>query len=157
MSTVATQGNAFIITIMKTLLTAAFALLVTSLSVVAGGPEKITDINLALTKAKAENKVLFLQMGRESCENCQALRAMVSKKEVQLPAAKFVYADVNCDDPATMKVFRKKFRVVGSTLPFVVVTAPDGSQIGARSGPGAAADFEKLIHDAAKKLPATKS
>ena len=142
---------------MKTLLAAAFALLFTSLAAVAAGPEKITDINAALEKAKAENKLLFLQMGRDSCENCQALRTMVSKKEVQLPVAKFVYADVNCDDSATMRVFARKFKVIGNTLPFVVVAAPDGTQLGARSGYGTAAEFTKLIHDASKKVAGPKS
>jgi len=64
---------------------------------------------------------------------------------------------VNSDDASTMRVFRYKFKVIGSTLPFVVVAAPDGTQLGARSGYGSAAEFEKLIREASKKAPASKS
>ena len=142
---------------MRTLFAAAFTLLFTSLSLIAGGPETITDIKAALAKAKSENKLLFLQIGRVDCENCQALRSMVAKKQVQLPPTKFVYADVNWDDGATKRVFQYKFKVIGSSLPFVVVAAPDGTQLGARSGAGSAAEFEKLIHEAAKKAPSPKS
>lgn len=142
---------------MKTLLAAAFALLFTGLAAVAAGPEKITDMKAALAKAKTENKLLFLQIGRADCENCEALRTLVAKKKVELPVAKFVYADVNWDDGATKRVFQYKFKVIGSTLPFVVVAAPDGTQLAARSGAGSTAEFEKLIHEAAKKAPAPKS
>ncbi len=142
---------------MKTLLAAAFALLFTGLAAVAAGPEKITDMKAALAKAKTENKLLFLQIGRADCENCEALRTLVAKKKVELPVAKFVYADVNWDDSTTQRLFRHKFKVIGDTLPFVVVAAPDGTQLGAHAGPGTADDFEKLIHDASKKVAGPKS
>ena len=135
---------------MKKLLLTTFSLLAAAAFATAGSKEKITDINAALEKAKSENKVLFLEFGREACSNCQALRAMISKNEVQLPASKYVYADVNCDDPATRQVFKQNFHVVGSTLPFVVVVSPDGKQLAAHAGYGNAADFQKLLHEAAK-------
>ncbi|MDB6116223.1 MAG: Thioredoxin-related protein [Verrucomicrobiaceae bacterium] len=127
------------------------ALCLASLTTIAAGPEKLTDIGAAMTRAKTEHKLLFLQMGREDCENCQALRAMINKKQVQLPASQFVYADVNCDDPATMKVFRRNFKVIGSTLPFVVVASPEGKQLAAKSGSGTTADFTTLINKARQK------
>ncbi|MDB6138718.1 MAG: Thioredoxin-related protein [Verrucomicrobiaceae bacterium] len=140
---------------MKSLLASAAALLFIGMNAVAEGPSKITDINAALTKAKTENKLLFLEFGREDCENCQALRAMLAKKQVQLPASQFIYADVNCDDPSTMKVFRQKFKVVGSTLPFVILASPEGKQLVAKTGPGTAADFSALIDKARQKAGVT--
>lgn len=140
---------------MKSLFATAAAFLFIGLTAMAAGPEKITDISAALSKAKAENKLLFLQMGRDDCENCQALRTMVAKKEVKLPSAQFIYADVNCDDAATMKVFRRNFKVIGNTLPFVVVAAPDGKQLTAKAGPGTAADFGALIEKARQKAGVT--
>lgn len=116
----------------------------------AGGPDKITDINTALDKAKAENKMLFLQYGREACGNCQALKGYIQKRDVRLPESKFVYADVSCDDSATTQAFRARFKVEGSTLPFVVVAAPDGTQLSSRTGYGTARDYEDLIRDAQK-------
>lgn len=112
--------------------------------------DTVTDVNEALQKAKSENKMLFLQYGREACSNCQALRAMVKSGAVQLPKTKFVYADVNCDDAATSKAFRAKFKVSGSTLPFVVVASADGTQLAGRTGYGSAKDFQKLIQEAQK-------
>ncbi len=140
---------------MKHLSPVACALLLTITSAFAGGPEKITDINAALTKAKTENKLLFLEFGRVNCENCQALRAMLGKQQVKLPASQFLYADVNCDDPATKGVFRKKFKVIGNTLPFVVVASPDGHQLAAHSGAGTAAQFNELIEQARQKAGVT--
>jgi thioredoxin-related protein len=113
---------------------------------------KLTDVNEALSKAQSENKMLFLQYGREACGNCQALKAMIKSGKVQLSASKFVYADVNCDDPATRKAFSAKFKVSGSTLPFVVIAAPDGRQLAARSGYGTNVEYTKLIKDAEKAL-----
>jgi len=117
----------------------------------AAGP-KITDVNEALTKAQAENKMVFIQYGREACGNCQALKAMIKSGKVHLSPSQFVYADVNCDDPATKKAFSSKFKVSGNTLPFVVVAAPDGRQLAAHSGYGSDAVFNKLIKDAEKAL-----
>ncbi len=138
--------------LMKTRLITLVVAVLASFTVLVAGPAKITDINVALTTAKAENKLLFLQYGREACGNCQALRALVSTHKLQLSPSKFVYADVNCDDSGTSKIFREKFKVSGNTLPFVVVVAPDGTQLAARTGYGDAPEFTKLIHDAQKAL-----
>ena len=59
---------------MKSLLSSCLVLFATA-AVFAAKP--VTDINAALEKAKAEHKMLFLQFGRENCENCQALKAMI--------------------------------------------------------------------------------
>ena len=121
-------------------------------TVFAAGPAKITDINDSLAKAKQGNKMLFLQLGRENCGNCQALKALIKAGRVKLPATKFVYADANCDDAATMKAFSAKFKVTGNTLPFVVIAAADGTQLAAHSGSGSEADFNKLIREAEKAI-----
>jgi thioredoxin-related protein len=113
---------------------------------------KVTDVNEALSTAQTENKMVFMQYGREACGNCQALKAMIKGGKVRLSPSKFVYADVNCDDPETSKAFSSKFKVSGSTLPFVVIAAPDGRQLAARSGYCSPQDFEKLIKDAEKAL-----
>jgi thioredoxin-related protein len=134
---------------LKSILLPAVALIATA--AFAAAP-KITDVNEALTKAQTDNKMLFMQYGREACGNCQALKAMLKSGKVRLSPSKFVYADVNCDDPATSKAFKEKFKVSGSTLPFVVIAAPDGRQLAARSGYGSDAEFNKLIKDAEKAL-----
>ena len=143
---------------MKTLL-ASFALMFAT-AVFAGGPAKITDLKSALETAQGQGKMLFVQYGREACGNCQALKGMIASREVQLSESKYVYADVNCDDAKTSALFRKQFKVEGSTLPFVVVAASDGTQLAARSGYGSADEYASLLRDAqkaAKKLPAGKT
>lgn len=114
----------------------------------AKGPEAISDLGVALAKAKAEQKMLFVQYGREACGNCQALKKMIAEKDVRLAESKFVYADVNCDDAATSQAFKSKFKVEGKTLPFVVIADPEGKQLAARTGYGSVKEWEELIKDA---------
>ncbi len=143
---------------MKTLL--AYLAMLFATAALAGGPAKITDLKSALETAQGQNKMLFVQYGREACSNCQALKGMISKGDVRLSENKFVYADLNCDDAKTSALFSKQFKVEGSTLPFVVVTAPDGTQLAARSGYGSADDYAGLLRDAqkaAKKLDTGKT
>ncbi|MEI6535485.1 MAG: hypothetical protein WCN98_09115 [Verrucomicrobiaceae bacterium] len=116
----------------------------------AAGPAKITNVSDALAKSKEGNKMLFLQYGRENCGNCQALKALIKGGKIHLSSTKFVYADVNCDDPATRKAFAEKFKVSGNTLPFVVIASADGTQLAARSGYGSEAEYSKFIHEAEK-------
>ncbi len=143
---------------MKTLLTTLAMLFATA--AFAGGPAKTTDLKSALETAQGQGKMLFVQYGREACSNCQALKGMIASREVQLSESKYVYADVNCDDPKTRELFAKQFKVDGSTLPFVVVAAPDGTLLAARTGYGSADAYAGLLRDAqkaAKKLPSGKA
>ena len=70
---------------------------------------------------------------------------------MSLPESKFVYADVNCDDKATMKVFTSKFSVKGNELPFVVVASAEGKQLAGHGGFMSESDFNKMIATANKK------
>lgn len=125
-------------------------LIFTLASAIAGGPEKITDLTTALAQAKEQGKMLFVQYGRDACSNCQALRSYVKEKDLRLSESKYVYADVDCDDAATIRLFRETFKVIGNTLPLVVVASPDGKQLAARSGYGSVRDYEDLLRDAGK-------
>ncbi len=116
----------------------------------AKGPEALTDLNQALEQAKKEKKMLFIQYGREACGNCQALRGYIQSGELRLSKIAFVYVDLNCDDRKIRQQFGQKFKVKGTTLPFVVVASPDGEQLAARSGYGSPDDYEKLIKTAKK-------
>lgn len=121
-------------------------------AVFAAGPDKVTNIKTAMEKAKAENKLLFLQLGREECANCQALKGYIKSRSLRLSESKFVYADVNGDDPATSKIFSDNFKVIGRELPFVVVAGPDGKQLAARAGYGTVKEYEDLLREAQKAL-----
>lgn len=117
----------------------------------AKNPQAETDLDSALQKAKAEGKMLFIQYGREKCGNCQALKALISKNILKLSARKFVYVDLDCDDPKIRKAFNKLYTVRGSTLPFVVIADSNGKQLVARSGYGDLKDYQDLITEAKRK------
>jgi thioredoxin-like negative regulator of GroEL len=117
----------------------------------ARGPEPVTNINQAIEQAGRENKLIFLQYGRVACGNCQSLKRMISEGAVRLSKVKWVYADVNCDDEETRRIFREKFKVEGTTLPFVVVAGTNGVQLASRSGYGTAAEYTAFMKAAAKK------
>ena len=106
-----------------------------------------------LATAKAEGKLVFIQLGRETCGNCQALRGYIAQGAVRLPKDRFVYADLNCDDPETNRAFYKLFQVQGNMLPFVVIADSNGKQIASRAGFGSADEFTKFVHDAERKAP----
>jgi thioredoxin-related protein len=132
--------------------TAILFLLIASVSAMsfAAGPVKVTDISDALAKAETGGKLLFMQFGREACGNCQALKSYIKGGKIPLSPSKFVYADLNCDDKATSQVFYQKFKVSGSTLPFVVIAAADGTQLASRTGYGSPQDYLALIREAEK-------
>ena len=106
-----------------------------------------------LESAKKDGKLAFILFGREACGNCQALRGYIAQGSVQLSKNRFVYADLNCDDPATSQAIYKAFKVEGSALPFVVIAGNDGKQLVSRTGFGSPEDFNKLVKEADKALP----
>lgn len=104
-----------------------------------------TNLVAALTKAETEKKLLFVLYGRDACGNCQALKGMIKKRNVKLSESEFVYADVNCDDPATSQAFGTRFTIEGRTLPFVVIADPTGKQLASRTGWGSASEFTDFV------------
>ena len=117
-------------------------------SAFAKGMPAETNLVSALTKAETGKKLLFVLYGREACGNCRALRSMIRERQVKLTEKDFVYADVDCDDPATQQEFRTKFKVEGNMLPFVVIADPTGKQLASRTGYANAADFMEFIKEA---------
>lgn len=103
---------------------------------------------MALEKARSEKKSLFLLVGRENCPNCRTLRSYIDEGLVNLPSEKFVYADLNCDDPNQYREFSRRFSVDGQMLPFVIVADSLGRQFAARSGYGGPEEFSELINGA---------
>ncbi len=139
-----------------TVLTVAF---MSMAAITHAGPKAETSLKAALDKAKSENKLLFVQMGREECGNCQALKGYIQKRSLRLPESQFVWADIPCDDAPTNKLFRETFKVEGRTLPFVVIASPDGTQLASHSGYGTVEEYESLLKEAkeASKSPPSKT
>ncbi len=116
----------------------------------ADAPAPVHSLPEAIAKAKAENKLLFVQFGRVACGNCQTLKGYLKSGTVKLDEC--IYVDLNCDDPATNSAFARQFTVTGNVLPFVVVASPEGRQLAERTGFGKPGDFNALIQKAGKSL-----
>lgn len=108
----------------------------------------VTDLSIALSKARSESKNIFVLVGRENCKNCRTLRSYIDEGEVKVNEEQFVYVDLNCDDPKSLKEFESAFKAKGRELPVVVVADPYGRQFATRSGYGRPEEFTKLIDDA---------
>jgi thioredoxin-related protein len=106
------------------------------------------DLDQAISKAKANGKMLFVMFGREACGNCQHLKKMIKSGAVDVKANRFVIADINCDNQKQGAAFYKRYSVNGNTLPFVVIAKPDGTMITSRTGYGEAAEYNKFIKSA---------
>ncbi len=136
---------------MNKLLTLAAALIAST--VLASPPEWGTDVSKALSQAKKENKMGFILMGREACGNCQATKKLVNEAKVPVTAEKFVIADINVDDPRDSAEFERKFKgeKFGNTLPFVVITGPNGKAVASYSGFKRAEELTTMINEASAK------
>lgn len=113
-------------------------------------PVVYDDLKAKLEEAKQQQKLLFVDFGREACGNCRVLHELIEGRDLRLSSSKFIVANLNCDDPATKKLFYSKFKVEGKTLPFVVIADPDGNQLVSRSGYGTAKEYNDLIKEARK-------
>lgn len=133
---------------MKSLL--ASLLVLCAATAFAGPPAGITSLKAAIKAARTQGKFLFVQLGRENCGNCQQLKSMITQNELPLSDTRYVYADVDFDDLSTFDLFNRHFKADGEYLPFVVIAAPDGTQLAAHTGSGTLKDYKHLINDAEK-------
>lgn len=95
----------------------------------------IHNLQEALAKAKAEDKLLFIQYGREECSNCQKIWDLLGCGDVKLPD-NMLYADVSCDDSDVRLFVESNYSIndAGIYLPYIFIVAPDGSQLDSSSG-----------------------
>jgi len=110
--------------------------------------QKFTSLEVAFIEAKNENKLLFVQYGRPACGNCKNLKNLIKGNKLKLPYNEFVYVDLNCDKEKSKTEFRSKFNVDGRMLPFVVIAAPDGTQLAESTGFQNKSGYNRLIKKA---------
>ena len=139
---------------MKTLLAALLTVL--AAAAYAEQPTPSDDLRKTLTAASKEKKMAFLLMGRPSCGNCNATKAMIKDGKINVTSADFVMAYLLIDDPKVEAEFTRKFRKAefGDTLPLVVVADSSGKALATSSGAKSAAEWNKLIADAKSKTAA---
>ncbi len=107
-------------------------------------------VHEALSLAKKEGKLAFIQLGREKCGNCTALAEAIKSEKYVLPETDFLHFELNCDDPKVSAEFDKKFKVKGQTLPFVAIADLKGKPLATNSGYVSQEKFDAMIATAMK-------
>ena len=122
----------------------------------AEAPKPLDDLRKTLTAAGKEQKMAFVLLGRPTCGNCNATKAMIKEGKIPVTADAYVMADLNIDDAKTQAEFMKKYskETFGSTLPFIVVTDAKGKALASSGGYKSAEAWSTLIEDAKKKIAA---
>ena len=122
----------------------------------AEAPTPLDDLRKTLTAAGKEQKMAFVLLGRPTCGNCNATKAMIREGKIPVTADAYVMADLNTDDPKTQAEFMRKFskETFGNTLPFIVVTDAKGKALASSSGYKSAEEWTTLLTEAKAKAAA---
>ena len=141
---------------MKTSLVLLATLTTLTIGAFAQAPEPQTDLRKTLSAASKDQKMAFILMGRPSCGNCNATKALIRDGKIPVTAAEYVMADLLVDDAKVEAEFTRKFskEKFGNTLPFVVVTDAHGKALASSSGYKSAADWTALLTEAKAKAGA---
>ena len=91
------------------------------------------DLDKALSKAKAENKRVFVDFTGYTCTNCRWMEANIfPKKEVEAEMSKFVLARLYTDDGSENNIRQQEFQektFQTVALPFYAILEADGKTI----------------------------
>jgi thioredoxin-related protein len=122
----------------------------------AEAPQPMGDFQKTLRTASKDNKLAFILLGRPTCENCNATKAMIKEGKIAVTSADYVMGDLNVDDQRTQAAFLQKYgkENFGDTLPFVVVTDAHGKLLASSGGYKNAAKWNALLAEAKGKLAA---
>ena len=138
--------------------TPAFLLTLAALacSAFAEAPKPLDDLRKTLTAAGKEQKMAFVLLGRPTCGNCNATKAMIREGKIPVTAESYVMADLNIDDAKTQAEFMRKYskETFGDVLPFIVVTDTHGKALASSSGYKTAEQWTTLLAEAKTKAAA---
>ncbi len=150
------RAEAFIFHPMKTYLLLFAITAALTAHVLAEAPKPETDFRKTLSAAAKEQKLAFILLGRPTCGNCNATKAMIKDAKIAVTSADYVMGDLNVDDPKTNAEFMRKYgkESFGNTLPFVVVTDAQGKLLASSGGYKDAAKWNALLADAKSKAGA---
>ena len=141
---------------MKTLILIPALLAVFAVGALAEAPPLITDIHKTLSAASKDQKLAFILLGRPTCGNCNATKAMIKDGKIDVTTADYVMGDLNVDDQRTEGEFMRRYgkEKFGDTLPFVVVTDSHGKLLVSSGGYKDAKKWNALLAEAKSKLAA---
>lgn len=133
-------------------------LVLTFVTAITGGaraeaPQMQTDMHKALSAAAKDQKMAFLLLGRPTCGNCNATKALIRDGKIPVTTEDYVMADLNIDDPKIQAEFMRKYgkEKFGETLPFVAVTDAHGKILASSGGYKAADKWTELLTEAKGK------
>jgi thioredoxin-related protein len=134
-------------------------LFASSLALFAEAPQPASDLHKTLSTAAQQQKMGFILMGRATCGNCNATKAMIRDGKIPVTASDYVMADLNIDDPKTEADFMRKCgkEKFGETLPFVVITDSHGKAVASSGGYKGPDQWNALLADAKAKAAKTAS
>lgn len=95
-----------------------------------------TEFEAAIARARAERKLVFIEMGREQCSQCRALvQNVLTRPEIQeLVRERYVVLASDCDEPED-EVFDLAHKLEDAMmLPFVLIVDAQGQFIEGSSG-----------------------
>ena len=104
----------------------------------------------ALAEARAEEKLVFVEFGREACGNCRTLvQAVVPHPEVApLLQARFVALASDCDDPEDEVLALADHLPDATMLPFTLLADSSGRFLAGGEGGQSARTFQELLRRA---------
>ncbi len=125
-------------------------------AVFAEAPKPLEDLRKTLSAAGKEQKMAFVLLGRPTCGNCNATKAMIREGKIPVTADAYVMGDLNVDDARTEAEFMKKYAKegFGTTLPFIVVTDAHGKALASSSGYKTPEQWTALLAEAKTKAAA---
>lgn len=132
------------------------ACLFLSSALFAEAPQPGSDLRKTLSSAAEQKKMGFILLGRATCGNCNATRAMIRDGKIPVTSADYVMADLNVDDQKTEAEFMRKYskEKFGETLPFVVITDSHGAALASSGGAKNAEQWTTLLTEAKAKAAA---
>jgi hypothetical protein len=107
-----------------------------------------TRLDDALAAARRENKLVFIEMGREACSNCRMLVQSVVPRPAIAALLKqhFVGLAADADDPEEQVLDLAMQHLADATmLPFVMFTDAEGKYLAGGHGAVDPAGFERVL------------
>jgi Ca2+-binding EF-hand superfamily protein/uncharacterized protein YkwD len=104
------------------------------------------DFDRQVARARRENKLLYLHIGREQCGNCAAMKRFYP----DLDWSSFIKVNLSCDGPDFGALYTR-YRLSGGQLPFIVIAKPDQNNtvVSSSNGYQTKQRIQKMLADAA--------
>ena len=108
------------------------------------------QLDQAITRARAERKMLFVTYGWDKCGNCRNLDKLISSGQVKIDEKEFVVTNVHPRIGNDRNKFARYYGIQSGIYPRIVIAGPTNNKLASRTGYGFAKDYNALIDQARK-------